>query len=123
MSIIDAKLLLSDNQSISATADTTNTLDFGGERELSNNYHGAGYVNIVITTAVAGTSATFKLQDSADNTSFADVAGTTVTLTTAPKGKIFTIKLPKTKRYVKGVFTVSGGTAGKATVFVGQPEA
>ena len=37
MSIIDAKLLLSDNQSISATADTTNTLDFGGERELSNN--------------------------------------------------------------------------------------
>lgn len=123
MSIIDAKLLLSDNQSISATADTTNTLDFGGERELSNNYHGAGYVNIIITTAVAGTSATFKLQDSADNSSFADVAGTTVTLTGAAKGKIFTIKLPKTKRYVKGVFTVSGGTAGKATVFVGQPEA
>ena len=123
MSIIDAKLLLSDNQSISATADTTNTLDFGGERELSNNYHGAGYVNIVITTAVAGTSATFKLQDSADNSSFADVAGTTVTLTTAQNGKIFTIKLPKTKRYVKGVFTVSGGTSGKATVFVGQPEA
>ena len=123
MSIIDAKLLLSDNQSISATADTTNTLDFGGERELSNNYHGAGYVNIVITTAVAGTSATFKLQDSADNTSFADVAGTTVTLTGAAQGKIFTIKLPKTKRYVKGVFTVTGGTGGKATVFVGQPEA
>lgn len=123
MSIIDAKLLLSDNQSISATADTTNTLDFGGERELSNNYHGAGYVNIVITTAVAGTSATFKLQDSADNSSFADVAGTTVTLTGAAQGKIFTIKLPKTKRYVKGVFTVSGGTGGKATVFVGQPEA
>lgn len=123
MSIIDAKLLLSDNQSISATADTTNTLDFGGERELSNNYHGAGYVNIVITTAVAGTSATFKLQDSADNSSFADVAGTTVTLTGAAQGKIFTIKLPKTKRYVKGVFTVTGGTGGKATVFVGQPEA
>lgn len=122
MSIIDAKLLLSDDQSIAATADTTNTLDFGGERELSNNY-GAGYVNIVITTAVAGTSATFKLQDSVDNSSFADVAGTTVTLTGAAQGKIFTIKLPKTKRYVKGVFTVSGGTAGKATVFVGQPEA
>lgn len=123
MSIIDAKLLLSDNQSIAATADTTNTLDFGGERELSNNYHGAGYVNIIITEAVAGTSAEFKLKDSADNSTFADVAGTTVSLTTAAKGKIFTIKLPKTKRYVKGVFTVSSGTAGKATVFVGQPEA
>ena len=123
MSIIDAKLLLSDNQSISATADTTNTLDFGGERELSNNYHGAGYVNIIITTAVAGTSATFKLQDSAATPPPPDVAGTTVTLTTAAKGSRFTVKLPKTKRYVKGVFTVTGGTAGKATVFVGQPEA
>lgn len=123
MSIIDAKLLLSDNQSISATADTTNTLNFGGERELSNNYHGGGYVNIVITQAVAGTSATFKLQDSADNASFADVAGTTVTLTTAALGSRFVIKLPKTKQYVKGVFTVSSGTAGKATVYVGQPEA
>lgn len=123
MSIIDAKLLLSDNQSISTTADTTNTLDFGGERELSNNYHGAGYVNIIITTTVAGTSAAFKLQDSADNSSFADVAGTSVTLTGATKGSRFTVKLPKTKRYVKGVFTIGSGTAGKATVFVGQPEA
>lgn len=121
MSIIDAKLVLCEKMSVASTADTTNTIDFGSARDLSNNYHGAGYVNVVITTTVAGTALTFKLQDSADNTTFADV-GDAITLTAATKGKIFTFKLPKTKRYVKGVFTATGGSAGAATVFIGQPE-
>lgn len=122
MSLLDQKLILCEDMSVASTADTTNTIDFGGARDLSNNYKGAGYLNVVITTTVAGTGLTFKLKDSADNSTFADV-GSTYTLTAATKGTVLVIKLPKTKRYVKGVFTADTGTAGKATVFIGQPEA
>jgi hypothetical protein len=122
MALIDAFLVLSENQSAATSADTTNTLDFGGARELSNNYHGAGYVNIRCVEAVAGTSLTFQLKDSADNATFAAV-GDVVTLTGMKAGEVKTIKLPPTKRYVKGAFTATTVTGGKFTVYVGQPEA
>lgn len=122
MSIIDAKLKLSDAQAVTVTADTTNTLDFGGTRDLSNNYHGAGYVNVKCLVDVAGTSLTFQLKDSADNSTFATV-GDVLTLTGMDKGQTFSLKMPKTKRYVKGAFTATAITAGTFDVFVGQPEA
>lgn len=121
MSILDNNLVLSDNQA-AASADTTNTLDFGGTRELSNNYKGAGYLNIVCTEDVAGTSLSFVLKDSADNTTFASLSETSVTLTGMDAGQSVVIKLPETRRYVKGAFTANSITAGKFTVFVGQPE-
>ena len=122
MSIIDAKLKLSDAQAVTVTADTANTLDFGGTRDLSNNYHGAGYVNVKCLVDVAGTSLTFQLKDSDDNSVFAAV-GATLTLTGMKKGETKTLKMPVTKRYVKGTFTANTITAGTFDVFVGQPEA
>lgn len=121
MSILDNKLVLSDNQK-AATADTTNTLDFGGKRELSNNYKGAGYVNIVCTKDITGTSLSFVLKDAEDNESFAPINSTTVTLTGMKAGEAVVIKLPETRRYVKGSFTANAITGGNLTVFVGQPE-
>lgn len=121
MSILDNNLVLSDNQA-AASADTTNTLDFGGTRELSNNYKGAGYLNVVCTKDVAGTSLSFVLKDADDNATFASINETNVTLTGMKAGQSVVIKLPKTRRYVKGSFTANSITAGNFTVFVGQPE-
>lgn len=123
MSLIDAKLMLSEQQEATSTASTTNTLDFGNVRELFNNYHGAGYLNIRCVKDVAGTGLTFELKDSADNSSFNPVAGVgTLTLTSMKAGDCLTVKLPKTRRYVKGDFTADSITAGTFDVFVGQPE-
>lgn len=123
MSLIDAKLTLSEKQEATSTASTTNTLDFGDVRELSNNYHGAGYLNVRCVKDVEGTELTFELKDSEDNSSFSPVAGVgALTLTTMKAGDCLTVKMPKTRRYVKGDFTASSITAGTFDVFVGQPE-
>jgi hypothetical protein len=109
MAIIDAKLELITNASL-----TSNVLDFdSADNGEHNNIH--GFVNIL----VSGGAGTVKLQDSADNSTFADIPNTTVTITGASKN-IFV--LPKHKKYVKAVATAasSGGfTAGQVSVWIG----
>jgi hypothetical protein len=109
MAVIDAKLELITKESL-----TSNVLDFGtamnGEH---NNIH--GYVNIL----VLGGAGTVKLQDSADNSTFADIPNTSIAITGAGKNILV---LPNHKRYVKAVATAasSGGfTAGQVLVWVG----
>ncbi|MDR0741782.1 MAG: hypothetical protein LBF28_03340 [Rickettsiales bacterium] len=110
MAIIDAKLEL-----ITVDSLTSNVLDFGAANNGEhNNIH--GFVNIRVS-AGAGT---VKLQDSADNSTFADIPNTTVTVAAGGfKGGFI---LPAHKRYVKAVATAasSGGfVAGAVEAWIG----
>jgi len=62
-------------------------------------------------TAFTGTDVTVKIQDSADNSSFADVTGLTFTATTAAHTtqRIATANTATIRRYLRAVTTTSGG--------------
>jgi hypothetical protein len=121
MSMIDAKLVFGEGLALASAAAGENIIDTGVvNAKLSGNRHGAGYLNIHISTAVAGTSCSVKLQDCATAAgSYTDLPGTSVVLTSAAKGAQFSVKIPKSKRFLKLVITSSSITAGKADVFVG----
>ena len=84
-------------------------LDFGAaERSGANNF--GGYLNVVTSAA----SGSVKLQDSANGTDFADVPGSTITVSAAGA---YSIKLPKHRQFVKAVLTTV--TASNTDVFIG----
>lgn len=62
-------------------------------------------------TAFTGTDVTVKIQDSADNSSFADVTGLTFTQTTAAQTfqRIATANTATIRRYVRAITITSGG--------------
>lgn len=62
-------------------------------------------------SAFTGTDVTIKLQDSADNTSFADIAGAAFTAVTAAPGwqRISISNAATVRRYVRAVTTTAGG--------------
>lgn len=121
MSMIDAKLVFGEGLALASATAGDNIIDTGvANAKLSGNRHGAGYLNIHISTAVAGTSCSVKLQDCATETgTYADLPGTSVALTGAAKGAQFSVKIPASKQFLKLVITSSSITAGKADVFVG----
>lgn len=66
-----------------------------------------GYLHV---TAFTGTDCTVKIQDSADNATFADVTGLTFTAVTAiGTQRIATSTTQTIRRYVRAVTTTSGG--------------
>lgn len=81
-----------------AGVDTTTSLSFGAQAYLQ-------------VTAFTGTDVTVKIQDSADNTTFADVAGLAFTAVTAAPAtqRIATANTATIRRYVRAVTTTSGG--------------
>ncbi len=108
----------------STNAPSTNVIDTGDTlADLSGNYRGAGYVNVIVSTALTG-ACSVAVQDSADNSTFADVAGCEVALSGNAKGATFTVKLPKTtKRYIRTAVKYSTKpTAGAYIAYLGNPE-
>lgn len=117
--IIDKSLQVSNEQTVTASAASTDVIDFG---QANPNSGMPGMLSAVVTVDVAATAAgaatvTFSVQDSADNSTFTDVA------VTAPIGKAsltagaqIVIPMPvQHRRYVRVYYTVGTGplTAGK----------
>jgi hypothetical protein len=74
-------------------------------------YTGRGMVVVNIGT-VTGTTPTcdVKIQDSADNSTFADVSGATLAQQTATGIGSFAVDLDSTNRYLRVVATIAGTT-------------
>src|SRR4051812_48595509 len=106
MSIVDHNLYMSDAQAVTASAASTRSLDFA----TATRNIGAGeplelVVQVATTTGSAGSSTvTFALQDSADNSSFADVvASAAIAKATLVAGyEALRIRLPSgLRRYIQ----------------------
>lgn len=122
--IYDNQLLFSDGQAITVTAASTNAADL----ELGHGQYGPGYpvfakvvVGETFTAAGAGTL-TISLQDSADDSSYANIASTaTLALADLKQGDSFELALPQThRRYLRMNYVVATGpmTAGKVSAFI-----
>lgn len=118
MAIIDKFLELSLEQAVTTTAATTNVIDAGATKSASLGRDiGAGtqlyLAYSVNTAATAGGAATvtFALQDSADNSSFADVTTTVaVPVASLVAGATYYLPLPPSmRRYIRGNYTVATG--------------
>ena len=129
--ITDDLLYFSDEQAVTVTAASTNVLDLGDATDsyynTVNQEYASGkpiFVNVRIPASFATlTSIGFKLQESDDNSSFTDVAGTatTVALADAVAGYGKDILLPTgLKRYLRMYYTVTGpdATAGTISAFL-----
>ena len=127
MSLIDLVTLFTaktgDSLVVATGTSSTNTIDTGTPlADLSGNYRGAGYVNIVIKEAT-DKACEIVLQDSDDNAVFADVVGASVKAN-AVAGTTFTVKIPKNvRRYLKVVVKHSAQPAtGSYVAYIGNPE-
>ena len=115
---IDKNLQVSDAQAVTDTAASTDVIDFG---QTNPNVGMDDRSSMVITVdtaaeAVGAATVTFAVQDSADNSSFADVAVTTaIGKATLVAGYQHVIPMPtKLRRYCRVNYTVATGplTAG-----------
>lgn len=116
MAIIDTSLELSDGQALTATAASTNTIDFGSDRSMS-----AGsplYVVVNVKVAPVGTG-TYSAQIQTDDNSAFSSATTVATLTipaTAVAGNTFFTMLPAgNERHVRLNYAL-GGTSPAVTL-------
>ena len=116
---IDKALQVSSKQAVTASAASTDVIDFG---QANPNIGMDDRSKMVITvdesaTASGAATVTFSVQDSADNSSFADVAVTAaIGKATLVAGYQHVIPMPtKLRRYVRVYYTVATGplTAGK----------
>lgn len=117
--IIDKALQVSNEQAVTSSAASTDVIDFG---QVNPDAGATDCLRLVITTDEAATASgsatvTFSVQDSADNSTFADVAVTAaIGKATLVAGYQHVIPLPtKLRRYVRAYYTVATGplTAGK----------
>lgn len=121
--ILDADLVFSNKQAVTATAESTNTLDLGAAgdaigQELT--------IHVVVDTAFATlTSLTVSLETSADDSTWTTVlSGPAIARASLTKGaSIFCVRVPQgLSRYVRMKYTVGGSnaTAGKVTAFASK---
>ena len=117
--IIDKFNQVSDAQAVTASAASTDVIDFG---QANPNSGLNANTTLAITVDEAATAAgaatvTFSMQDSADNSTFTDVAVTgAVPKASLAAGAQVLIPMPsKHRRYVRTYYTVATGplTAGK----------
>ena len=127
MSLIDLVTLFTekngDSLVVATGTSSANTIDTGTPlADLSGNYRGAGYVNIIVKEA-SDKDCEIVLQDSDDNAIFADVVGATIKAN-AVAGTTFTVKIPKNvRRYLKMVVKhASQPTSGSYVAYIGNPE-
>lgn len=115
---IDKLLQVSNEQAVTASAASTDVIDFG---QANPNVGLDDRSNMVITvdesaTASGAATVTFSVQDSADNSSFADVAVTAaIGKANLAAGQQVVIPMPtKLRRYCRVYYTVATGplTAG-----------
>ena len=119
--ILDADLLFSKEQKVTATAEST-AIDLG---EAGDAVGQELTIRAVITEAFTGlTSMAIKLQTGDDGSSFTDVLLTpAIPVASLVKGaEVFCVRVPKgLKRYVRLHYDVTGsGTAGKITAFMSK---
>lgn len=116
---IDKALQVSDEQAVTASAASTDVIDFG---QANPNVGMDDRASMVITVDVAAAASgdatvTFSVQDSANNSAFADVAVTgAIGKATLVAGHQIVIPMPtKLRRYCRVYYTVASGplTAGK----------
>lgn len=122
----DDKLFFSDKQSLvkgsTGDIDSTNVIDFAAVKPDPGMGRSV-FLNIVVTTAVAGGTINFVLKDSADNSTYAAVYETgaiAASSLTAGK-KVIRMALPEgVRRYLKMVYTVgtSATTAGAGSAWL-----
>lgn len=125
--IIDKALQVSNEQAVTVTAASTDVIDFGQVNPNSGlNQNTTLAITVDEAAAAAGAATvTFSIQDSADNSTFADVAVTAaIGKASLTAGQQVLIPMPaKHRRYVRVYYTVATGplTAGKfsAQVVVG----
>ncbi len=121
--ILDADLVFSNKQAVTATAASTNEIDLGAAgdaigQELT--------IHVVVDTAFATlTSLTVSLETSADNSTWTTVlSGPAIARASLTKGaSIFCVRVPQgLSRYVRLKYTVGGSnaTAGKVTAFASK---
>ena len=111
----DDKLFFSDKQSLvkgsTGDIDSTNVIDFAAVKPDPGMGRSV-FLNIVVTTAVAGGTINFVLKDSADNSTYAAVyeTGAIAAASLTAGKKVIRMALPEgVRRYLKMVYTV--GTA------------
>lgn len=118
--LIDKALQVSDKQTVTASATSTDVIDFGQATPNTGLAAKQLYMQIGVNQAATASGAAtvqFALQDSADGISFADVASTQAVPVAALKaGAQFVIIMPvQHRRYVRINYAVATGplTAGK----------
>ena len=124
--ITDSLLRVSEDQAITTTAFSTDTIDLGTARDIGEGT--ALYMNFCVTTALAnGTSVKFEVVTSANaNLSSPTVVGSSDAVLTAAltEGKNVVVRINpdiagKGKRYLGARYTVAGTfNAGKVTADV-----
>lgn len=116
---IDKALQVSDEQAVTASAASSDVIDFG---QANPNVGMDDRTSMVITVDVAAAASgdatvTFSVQDSANNSAFADVAVTgAIGKATLVAGHQIVIPMPtRLRRYCRVYYTVAAGplTAGK----------
>lgn len=116
---IDKLLQVSNEQAVTSSAASTDVIDFG---QVNPDIGMSDITSMVITvdesaTAAGAATVTLSVQDSADNSSFADVAVTAaIGKATLVAGYQHVIPMPtKLRRYCRVYYTVGTGplTAGK----------
>lgn len=118
MAIIDKFLQISNAQVITATAVSTDVIDAGATKNAAIGRDLGGGTQLFLEVTVGATftaggagTLTIALQDSADNSSFADVLTTpALALASLTVGARFYIPLPaKMRRYIRANYTVATG--------------
>lgn len=117
--IIDKSLQVSSAQAVTASAASTDVIDFvQANPDLGMDSHSSMVFTVSEAAAAAGAATvTFSVQDSADNSTFADVAVTAaIGKASLPVGAQVVIPMPvKLRRYCRAYYTIGTGplTAGK----------
>jgi hypothetical protein len=117
--IIDKFLQVSDGQAVTASAASTNVIDFGQTRPNTGMDDRSKMVITVgeSATAAGAATVTFSVQDSDDGSTFADAAVTAaIGKANLAAGRQIIIPMPLTlRRYCRAYYTVATGplTAGK----------
>ena len=116
---IDKTLQVSNEQAVTATAASTDVIDFGqANPDLGMTDLCSMVITVDESAAAAGAATvTFSVQDSADNATFADVAVTAaIGKASLAAGQQVVIPMPtKLRRYCRVYYTIGTGplTAGK----------
>ena len=117
---VDLETQLSDAQALTATADSTNYIDLGVDRDMGKGEPLALVITVDVAADTANGDETYQFQvETDDNTSFSSstiVADATIGRAVLTAGSVHVIPLGNTnERYLQGVYTL-GGTTPSVTV-------
>lgn len=117
---IDSQLLLSDAQALTATADSTNVVDLGVDRDIGRGEPVALFISVDVAADSTTGNETYQFQletdDNAGMSSSTIVADATILAAALTAGSRHVIPMGITnERYLQGVYTL-GGTTPTVTV-------